>query len=207
MKENEKIEKRFLNFENSLNELIKLGLELISKVENIELLNKNKELLLESLLLRACALWERFIENEINNLIILDTSKFLDYFGLPPKTDVNLKLIKAIIYSDRYKDFKDLDQSIPYFSKILVDKYNYFKAITGEKKKYLSFTYKIRNYLSHYSDYAKKKLLNSYKEDYQCSNFIEPGKFLLKNKGKYFEKLIHNFVLISALMRSKMKGN
>jgi hypothetical protein len=39
-------------------------------------------------------------------------------------------------------------------------------------------------------------------DKFKYKKFQEPGVFLLKEKGKYFENLLHNFVLVSVSMKS-----
>ena len=163
-------------------------------------------MLIEALLLRACALWEKFIENEIVLLITLDPSKLLKEFDLPPTTNINSKLVRAIIFSDHYRDFRDIDRSMGFFERVIVDKYNSFKKITTPQKQKINFTYKLRNYLAHYSEFSKTHLLRAYKQPpYNYGKFLEPGRFLLKQKGKHFENLVHNFKMSSITMRNIFK--
>jgi len=199
------IKRNHLKFEKNLNELIKYGLDIITEnvtVKKDKISKKEKNILLESLLLRSCAYWENFLEKEIIILISLNSDKFKLNMELPSDIKLNLKLIRAILYGDEYRDFHDITHSKSYFSKILVKEYNPFKEITSEQLNKINITYIIRNYLSHYSEYSKKKLYQAYVDNFKYKIFQEPGIFLLKEKGKYFENLIHNFVLVSVNMRS-----
>ena len=199
------IKRNHLKFEKNLNELIEYGLEIITEnvtVKKDKISKKEKNILLESLLLRSCAYWENFLEKEIIILINLNSDKFKLNMELPSDIKLNLKLIRAILYGDEYRDFHDIKHFRNYFSKILVEEYNPFTNITNEQLKKINITYTIRNYLSHYSEYSKKKLYQAYVDNFKYKIFQEPGIFLLKEKGKYFENLIHNFVLVSANMRS-----
>jgi len=194
-----------LQFENNVRELIKYGIEIITEdfsKKKSKIRKKEKTILVESLLLRSCAYWENFLEKEIILLLGLNNDKFKIYMELPSNTKLNLKLIRAILYGDKYLDFHDIRYHKSYFFKILVDKYNPFKNITTEQLKKINFSYTIRNYLSHYSEYSKKKLYQAYMDSFNYKIFQEPGIFLLKEKGKHFENLIHNFVLVSVNMRS-----
>lgn len=163
-------------------------------------------MLIEALLLRACALWENFIENEMVLLITLDPSKLLKEFDLPLNTNINSKLIRAIIFSDHYRDFHDIDRSMGFFERVIVDKNNSFKKITNSQKQKINFTYKLRNYLAHYSEFSKTNLFRSYNQPpYNYRKFLEPGRFLLKQKGKHFEDLVHNFKMSSITMKKIFK--
>jgi hypothetical protein len=199
------IKRNHLKFEKNLNDLIEYGLEIITEnitVKKDRINKKEKNILLESLLLRSCAYWEIFLEKEIIILISLNSDRFKLNMELPSSTKLNLKLIRAILYGDEYRDFHDIKHFRSYFSKILVEEYNPFTNITNEQLNKINITYTIRNYLSHYSEYSKKKLYQAYMNNFNYKIFQEPGIFLLKEKGKYFENLIHNFVLVSVTMRS-----
>lgn len=199
------IKKNHLKFEKNINKLIEYGLEIITEnitVKKDRINKKEKNILLESLLLRSCAYWEIFLEKEIIILISLNSDKLKLNMELPPNTKLNLKLIRAILYGNEYRNFHDIKHFRSYFSKILVKEYNPFTNITNEQLEKINITYTIRNYLSHYSEYSKKKLYQAYMDNFNYKIFQEPGIFLLKEKGKYFENLIHNFVLVSVNMRS-----
>lgn len=196
-------------FENTIESLIKYGLEIVNDKLPHKIEKKTKEekrMLLEAILLRACALWENFIEKEIVYLINLDSGNFKNSLGLPINTKLNIKLIRAILYADRYYDYHDIEHYKSYFKKIISDNHNPFQNIPNDQIHKINFTYKIRNYLSHYSDFSRRKLLQAYKVCYSYRKFLEPGVFLLKQKGKNFEDLIHNFNLVSGHMKAKLRG-
>lgn len=115
-------------------------------------------------------------------------------------------MIKAILFSNSYRDFHDTERSKSYYEKIISDKYNVFEFINNEQIKKVNFTYKMRNYLSHYSDFSKRKLFEGYKKEYKYKRFLEPGLFLFKGKGENFIKLIHNFKLISIVMKKELNN-
>lgn len=196
-------------FENNIESLIKYGLEIVNDDLPHKIEKKSKEekkMLLEALLLRACALWENFIEKEVVYLINLDSEKFKNSLGLPVNTKLNIKLIRAILCADRYHDYHDIEHYKGYFKKIISDNNNPFHNIPKDQISTINFTYKIRNYLSHYSDFSRKKLLQAYKDRYSYRKFLEPGVFLLKQQGKNFEDLTNNFNLVSVHMKPKLRG-
>ena len=199
------IKKNHLDFEENVKELIMYGMGFIINDFNktkSKMSRKEKTILIESLLLRSCAHWEKFLEKEIILLIDLKKDKFIKYYELTPKTNLNLKLIRVILYGDKYLDFHDIEHHKSFFSKIIVDKYNSFKNITCEQMKKINISYTLRNYLSHYSEYSKKNLFKFYRNNYTYKYFQEPGVFLLKEKGKHFENLLHNYVLVSVNMKN-----
>ncbi|MEM4261105.1 MAG: hypothetical protein QXG00_07725 [Candidatus Woesearchaeota archaeon] len=192
--------------EKNVSDLIKNGLEIISGNFYIKGSNDKhlQSMLLESFLLRSCSYWEYFLEKEIILLIKKKSESFKNYYDLPKSTIINVNLIRAILFGDKYKDFHDLKSLRSFFYKIIHPSVNPFESITNEQIQKLNFTYNLRNYLSHYSTYSKRKLQMSYNSKYGYTKFVEPGIFLLKNNGRYFESLLHNFVLISIVMRRKL---
>jgi hypothetical protein len=198
---------KYERFENNIEDLIRYAQEIIADLPyERKIPSKQKEMLLESLLLRACALWESFIERELIVSINLDPSQLISKFDLPEKTNPNIRLTRAIVFSDSFRDFHDIDRSMSFFTEVIVDKLNPFKKITRIQKEKIIFAYKIRNYLAHYSEFSKIKLFRAYqKEPYKYRIFLEPGKFLLKQKGRHFEELVNNFKMASIQMRTIFK--
>ncbi|MCZ6702107.1 MAG: hypothetical protein O6940_03600 [Ignavibacteria bacterium] len=189
-------------FEKQIENIIKYGLDIVSD-NNYKV--DEKEIILEGLLLRACALWEKFLGIEIVYLISFDPRKLLQQIELPANTSLTVNLIKAILFSNRFLDFNDIDKTKHYFKTYLVREFNPLNNVSSNFFHRIRFTYRLRNYLAHYSDYSKRKLKEELVNKYNYTLFVEPGKFLRKQNGKYFEQLIHNFSLISATMRKSIK--
>jgi hypothetical protein len=195
-------------FQANIDSIIRYGLDIVRDVRpNMDNLKDKayKSVLLEGLLLRSCALWESFIENEIVFLLNIQPSKLANEMGLSHSTRLNLKLVRALLFSDTYRTLYNIEQSKAFFKRVLPDKYNLFKEIKKDRLNKLNFVYKMRNYLSHYSVFSRKQLFASYKQNYGYRRFLEPGFFLMSKKGKYFENLIHNFKLISLTMERYLK--
>ena len=76
--------------------------------------------------------------------------------------------------------------------------------ISHKKITSIQFTYSLRNYLSHYSDFSRRKLFEAYKKHYAMNRFMEPGQFLFANKGKRFSELISNFKFTSISMKQSV---
>lgn len=196
-----------VKIEKDLEQIIRYGLEIIQpqKTSPFYSLNiNNKKIIIEGLLLRACAMWERFLETEIVLLVCLDSSNLLNELELPSNTGINLKVIKAMLFLNNFKDFHDIEKSKSFFKIFIVERYNLFSKLTNEQIKKINMVYKLRNYLAHYSEFSKKKLSQEYSKVYGISVFKEPGIFLMKNSGYNFEKLIHNFSLASSTMKSHL---
>jgi len=195
-------------FESKIEDIIKYGLELINDRLPGKMDKKSKEeksMLLEALLLRSCAVWESFVENEIVLLVSLEPANLNKEMGLPEHSKQSVKLVRALLFCGRYRDYWNMEQSKSTFRRVITDKYNLFSKIKTEQINKLNFIYKMRNYLSHYSGFSRKELLKAYDKTYKREKFLQPGYFLMKEKGKYFENLIHNFKLISISMRQTLR--
>lgn len=195
--------KNHVQLEQNIEESIKYGLKLIEL--ETELLNSGeKTIVIEGLLLRACAYWEKFLEAEVIYLIEMDKSKLIEELELPCNSVLSRKIIKSILFSNVYRDFHDIEKSKTFFRTFITDNYNLFKKLTNEQIKKTQTVYKLRNYLVHYSEFSKRKLQQEYINNYKYSVFTAPGKFLIKSSGKHFEKLIHNFSIMSATMKKDL---
>ena len=194
------------SLENDIEQIIKYGLEIINRISKKAKLFTihEKGIIIEGLLLRACARWESFLEIEVVSLVNMDKSKLLDELDLPANSAVNQRVIKAILFSTSYRDFHDLQKSKGFFRRFIGDEYNLFDKISNEQINKIHMVYRLRNYLAHYSEFAKKKLGQEYKQTYEYSVFMTPGRFLMRKNGEHFENLIHNFSLISSTMKGSL---
>ena len=122
--------------EEDIERIIRYGLSIIDKKSkrsnffNVD----EKNVIIEGLLLRACATWERFLEKEIIYLVDMDKSMLLEEFELPSNTKLNQKIIKAILFSTGYRDFHDIERSKIFFRTFIVNKYNLFVKIREQTK-------------------------------------------------------------------------
>ena len=139
--------KNHSDLENSIDKIINFSEHMIQLTS---LKDHEKSLIAEGLLLKACALWEKFLEKEIVYLISLDTKKLINEVELTSDTKLNLKLIRAILFSNYFKDFHDIKRSKNFFKTFVDDKYNPFQNLPSDLLKNVIFAYKIRNYLAHY---------------------------------------------------------
>lgn len=186
--------------EISIEEIIKYGLDLM-KQKSIFINDKEKTIVIEGILLRSCAYWEKFLVKELIYLIDRDQTKIKKQLEISFSEKIDRHIIKAILFSDSYRSFHDIERSKGFFRLYIENRYNLFNKINNEQIKKCKMVYALRNYLVHYSDFAKKKLKQEYKDSYNYTRFMKPGIFLRKDNGKHFEKLIHNFSIMSSTMR------
>lgn len=133
----------------------------------------------ESVLLRLCACWERFIDEHLVDCVNRDHTKLSQHFAVTIPDNPSWDLCHALIIGSSYKDFRSFGDLKGYSKKILPDESNPFLQVSTAHTKKIDEVYAIRNYLSHYSAASRRTLMNVYKSEYQMGKFLEPGQFVL----------------------------
>ena len=147
----------------------------------------------ESVLLRLCAYWERFIDEHLVDCINRDHTRLSEYFSVSIPDNPSWDLCHALIIGASYRDFRTFGDLKGFTKKILPDKSNPFLAVSASHGKKIDEVYKIRNYLSHYSVASWRALMQVYKDVYEMGKFLEPGQFLLAYNGERLLKYFASF--------------
>ena len=199
-----RIEKNHSILENNINEIISLGKEVIVNGES-KYTETQINKIIEGLFIRGCSYWEHFIADEIPLLILLDPKIFYEELGLR-----NIKLdfdaIKSIIFFEKIRDLYDIDKASSFCKKYTKKEHDIFSSINKERKILFRLSYAVRNYLAHQSQISKKKAQDVYKQIYGNNNSIKLGKLLITQRGKHYCDLLHNYCLISILMKKTMRS-
>jgi hypothetical protein len=140
--------------------------------------DQDKRDLAESILLRLTANWESFIDEHLVDCVNKDSTLLDTFFGVQIPKNPSKDLCHALIFGERYRDFRNFAEILSLSKRLLADESNPFKAVSKAHHK-IDEVYTIRNYLSHLSSVSKRSLMKMYKDKYDMTNFIEPGKFLL----------------------------
>ena len=156
----------------------------------------------ESVLLRLCANWESFVDEHLVDCVNVDPSRLEEFLGVLPPTHPSKNLCTALIYGDRYRDFRGFGELKGFSKRLLPDASNPFLQVTSSQAKRIDEVYKIRNYLSHYSARAKRSLHHMYRDKYEMSNFLEPGHFLLAYSAARLWNYFDAFEGASARMKA-----
>lgn len=154
-------------------------MERIIAAQRVIRLVQEKRDLAESVLLRLCANWESFVDEHLVDCLNVDHSKLEEFFGVPVQAHPSKNLCTALIFGDGYRDFASFGQLKGFTKKLLPESSNPFLEVTKTQAKRIDEVYTIRNYLSHYSARSKRALHRMYKDNYEMTNFIGPGRFLL----------------------------
>ena len=138
----------------------------------------------ESVLLRLCANWERFIDEHLVDCVNRDPSKLSSFLGVKIPGQPSKDLCHALLFGDQYRDFLSFGALKGFTKKLLPTDSNPFLEVSTAHAKKIDEVYKIRNYLSHYSAKSRRVLLAMYRKQYEMDRFLEPGQFLLSYRAR-----------------------
>lgn len=158
--------------------------------------------LAESAVLRLCAWWEYFVDEHLVDCVNCDSSMLSTFFGLDIPPHPSKSLCQALLFGDKYSDFRSFGDLKGFSKKVLVAAANPFLAVSKKHAEVIDQTYTIRNYLSHYSFKARRSLMALYKKEYNMTRFLEPGQFLLGYEGKRLWAIFEAFQCASADMKA-----
>lgn len=158
--------------------------------------------ILESLVIRLCAIWEAFIEGEMIDCLNIDCSKYAEELQLQLPKHPTKDLCEAILVGAGYLDFKNVDDIKGFARKVVPDDINPFRLIKNNPTgKRINELYVMRNYLSHYSRKSRRALMKMYQSSWGLKNFRQPGDFLIAYSGKRLIQYIDALLEASEQMR------
>jgi hypothetical protein len=181
-------------------------LEKIIAAQRVIATAEEKRDLAESVILRLCANWERFVDNQLVSCVNRDPSKLSEFLGVKIPAHPDKGLCQALLYGDTYRDFRSFGDLKGFSKKVLPEDGNPFICVSRAHGNRLDEVYKIRNYLAHYSDRARRSLFNMYKSSHNMNKFLEPGQFLLAYEGRRLWAYIDTFANVSADMKDWYDG-
>ena len=141
--------------------------------------SEEKRDIAESVLLRLCANWERFIDEHLVDCVNRDHSRLSEYFSVSIPQNPSWDLCHALIIGNSHTNFPSFGALKEFSKNILPDLGNPFLAISSTYTDKIDEVYKIRNYLSHYIKASSRSLMHVYSAKYSMQRFLEPGQFLL----------------------------
>jgi hypothetical protein len=156
----------------------------------------------ESIVLRLCSNWESFIDEHLADCVNRDPSQLTEFFGVTIPDNPSKALCQALLFGERYRDFRSFSDLKRFAKDILPDNSNPFLSVSAAHSKKIDQVYRIRNYLSHYSAKSRRSLFAMYKSDYSMDRFLEPGQFLLAYKARRLWSYFDAFEGASSDMKS-----
>lgn len=158
--------------------------------------------ILESLVIRLCAIWEAFIEGEMIDCLNIDCSKCKEELQLKLPKHLTKDLCEAILVGPGYLNFRNVDDIKKLAKQVLPENVNPFRLIrTNPTAKRINEFYTMRNYLTHYSGKSRRTLQRMYQDSQGLKNFRQPGDFLIAHRGKRLIQYIDAFLDASKQMR------
>jgi hypothetical protein len=157
-------------------------IDLLMKIETAKAVVKHKvdkRSIFEAFVFRICAYWEVLVEDLLIDCLNHDTSRYSEFTGFKLPKNISRETCKAVIIGIGYTDFKSVGQLKKMSKQMLVPEWNPFTTITASSVRKIDEFFKLRNYLAHYSDSARRALLDVYHNTYNMHKFVEPGIFLL----------------------------
>ena len=154
-------------------------LEKIINAQRVVGTAQEKRDIVESVLLRLCANWERFVDDHLVCCVNRDHRKLSEFLGVPVPDHPGKDLCYALVFGDGYRDFPSFGKLKGFSKKVLPDESNPFLEVSKATSARIDEVYAIRNYLAHYSYRSRRALLSMYKKKHRMTRFLEPGQFLL----------------------------
>ena len=152
----------------------------------------------ESVLLRLVANWESFINEQLVDCVNRDPTSLSTFFGVRIPANPSKDLCHALIFGERYRDFRTFGDLIDFSGRVLPDESNPFRAVSRPHRATIDEAYKMRNYLSHYSSKSRRSLMTMYRRHHNMSRFLEPGQFLCAYSAKRLWRFFDAFQGASA---------
>jgi hypothetical protein len=161
--------------------------------------------LLEAFVLRIAARWEVLIIQDIVTSLNHDASTYANKIGLCLRKHLTKDESEAIFIGHKFVDFKSVGDIKGFGKKYLSYKYNPFKKINSTIARNIDQFFTIRNYLAHYSSYARQKYKYMMIKNYNLKRICEPGVFLSKinkrTKKYHWVEFIETFLKCSHIMK------
>lgn len=135
---------------------------------------------LEAFSIKLVCDWEWFIERTIINCLIKDTSALSAHLNLNLPKSITYDVGFAILNGTGYFDIKNTGNLKGITKKVLTEDLNPFTRISKDRCDSIDDFYIIRNYIAHKSEASKRNYKKLLLDRKQITNFIEPGKYLLR---------------------------
>jgi len=181
-------------------------IDFLVKIENARQVvrtKREKRDVFEAYVFRICAYWEELVETLFIDCLNRDTSKYKETTGFRIPKDLSREICTAAVLGTGYFDWKSIDNLKRMAKDMLVPKFNPFKEIPKPRGDKVDEFFRIRNYLAHRSDKARRSLKKVY-DKYGFKTFRQPGEFLSaedkKNKIPRMGVYINNFRDIVTIM-------
>jgi len=135
---------------------------------------------LEAFSIKLVCDWEWFIERTMINCLIKDTSGLSTHLNLNLPPTITYDVGFAILNGTGYFDIKSTGNLKGLAKKVLIENLNPFVKISKDRCDSIDDFYIIRNYIAHKSEASKRSYKKLLLDRKNITEFIEPGKYLLR---------------------------
>lgn len=150
-----------------------------TKIQKVELFSsQDLDLIEEAFLVKTVAEWEQFLLNIFTYCVAIDTTALAEHLDLDLSKTIRVDNAYAILNGLNFFNIRSADEIKGLSKKIITPENNPFLDISNDVLKKIDEVYILRNFISHKSKNAKKRLVTMYKNKYQINQFISPGEFL-----------------------------
>lgn len=134
----------------------------IEKARSVVKSADEKRSVFEAYVFSICTNWEILVETLLIDSLNKDTTAYREFTGFEIPKNLSRETCKAIILGTGYVDFRSIGELIRRANNILVSHCNPFRAIPRPNARKIDEFYKLRNYVAHYSESAKRSLEKMY---------------------------------------------
>jgi len=113
-----------------------------------------------------------------------DCSRYAETLGLRLRQHLSRDECEAILLGHRYLDFRSVGDIKRFGKRYLVPRWNPFGAITGQQARTIDDFFLIRNYVAHYSSYARRAYRAMLERRHHFRRIPEPGPYLMATDRK-----------------------
>lgn len=201
MAENKVVFEAFVIFNIQLNKGLVSKSKIIEKIQKDTSLNNiEKQLSLEAILVKIAADWQFYILNIFSYCIALNTDKLQNQLDLSLPKKLSFNNAYAILNGLNFFTFRSSSELKNLSKKYIIENLNPFLKIEQAYINDIDELSILRNYITHKSNNAKKRLLKFYQNNVKLKlekdEFISPGEYLMKSyhDGQYEVRFIDSLL-------------
>lgn len=156
---------------------------------------EQKAELVEALVMKLCTIWSVSAEDLLIDCLNRNSERYAEFMNAPRLAKHIPRLqCEFMLTGIGYFDVKSVSDMKKKAQDILTEQNNPFKAIANVDKMKIDELFTIRNYITHYSRQAERKLSNIYKKTHNMKKFEQPGYFLSALGGRPRKPRLHAYI-------------
>ena len=154
-------------------------LQKLIEAKNVVRTKLEKSELVEALVMRVATVWDNLVRKDIMASLNRDSSCYAQALGLRLRRHLSADECEAVLYGHRYLDFRSVGDVKHFGKQFLAPRWNPFAAITRPQARAVDDFFVIRNYVAHYSSYARRAYRAMIRRRHNFKRIPEPGPYLI----------------------------